>query len=133
MSPTNSWVKESSSQYLIYLDIISNRQPCNKFLHIEKNLIFVACKKVTTEWYDFPNVKSNKMLSFPFFSRGLRPDLPSPFGRKFLFCSLIQTLMEEWVHNINVCFHIILGEPYGFQTDLKKCRDHTKCTNFAVE
>ena len=26
------------------------------------------------------------MLSFLFGSRGLRPDLPSPFGRKFLFC-----------------------------------------------
>ena len=39
-----------------------------------------------TEWYDFPNVKSTKMLSFLFGSRGLRPDLPSPFGRKFLFC-----------------------------------------------
>ena len=25
------------------------------------------------------------MLSFLFGSRGLRPDLPSPFGRKFLF------------------------------------------------
>ena len=40
------------------------------------------------EWYDFPNVKSTKMLSFLFGSRGLRPDLPSPFGRKFLFCLL---------------------------------------------
>ena len=39
-----------------------------------------------TEWYDFPNVKSTKMLSFLFGSGGLRPDLPSPFGRKFLFC-----------------------------------------------
>ena len=39
-----------------------------------------------TEWYDFPNVKSTKMLSFLFGSRGLQPDLPSPFGRKFLFC-----------------------------------------------
>ena len=39
-----------------------------------------------TEWYDFPNIKSTKMLSFLFGSRGLRPDLPSPFGRKFLFC-----------------------------------------------
>ena len=28
------------------------------------------------------------MLSFLFGSRGLRPDLPSPFGRKFLFCLL---------------------------------------------
>ena len=26
------------------------------------------------------------MLSFLFGSRGLRPDLPLPFGRKFLFC-----------------------------------------------
>ena len=41
------------------------------------------------EWYDFPNVKSTKMLSFLFGSRGLRPDLPSPFGRKFLFCLLV--------------------------------------------
>ena len=39
-----------------------------------------------TEWYDFPNVKSIKMLSFLFGSRDLRPNLPSPFGRKFLFC-----------------------------------------------
>ena len=41
-----------------------------------------------TEWYDFPNVKSTKILSFLFGSRGPRPDLPSPFGRKFLFCLL---------------------------------------------
>ena len=34
------------------------------------------------EWYDFPNVKSTKMLSFLFGSRGLWPDLPSPFERK---------------------------------------------------
>ena len=40
-----------------------------------------------TEWYDFPNVKSTKMLSFLFGSRGLRSDLPSPSGRKFLFAS----------------------------------------------
>ena len=37
MRPTSSWVKERSSQYLIYLVIISNSQPYNKFLHIEKN------------------------------------------------------------------------------------------------
>ena len=37
MRPTSSWVKERSSQYLIYLVIISNSQPHNKFLHIEKN------------------------------------------------------------------------------------------------
>ena len=36
MRPTGSWVKERSSQYLIYLVIISNSQPYNKFLHIEK-------------------------------------------------------------------------------------------------
>ena len=36
MRPTSSWVKERSSQYLIYLVIISNSQPYNKFLHIEK-------------------------------------------------------------------------------------------------
>ena len=36
MCPTSSWVKERSSQYLIYLVIISNSQPYNKFLHIEK-------------------------------------------------------------------------------------------------
>ena len=36
MRPTSSWVKERSSQYLIYLVIISNSQPRKKFLHIEK-------------------------------------------------------------------------------------------------
>ena len=36
MRPTSSWVIERSSQYLIYLVIISNSQPYNKFLHIEK-------------------------------------------------------------------------------------------------
>ena len=36
MRPTSSSVKERSSQYLIYLVIISNSQPRNKFLHIEK-------------------------------------------------------------------------------------------------
>ena len=36
MRPTSSWVKERSSQYLIYLVIISNSQPYNKLLHIEK-------------------------------------------------------------------------------------------------
>ena len=36
MRPTSSWVKERSSQYLIYLVIISNSQSYNKFLHIEK-------------------------------------------------------------------------------------------------
>ena len=45
-------------------------------------------QKVITEWYDFPNVRSTKMLTFLFGSRGLRPDLPSPFGQKFLFCLL---------------------------------------------
>ena len=38
-----------------------------------------------TERYDFSNDKFTKMLRF-FGSRGLRPDLPSPFGRKFQFC-----------------------------------------------
>ena len=38
------------------------------------------------EWYDFPNVKFTKMLSFFPVSRGLQPDLPLPFGRKFQFC-----------------------------------------------
>ena len=37
MRPTSSWVKERSSKYLIYLVIISNSQPHNQFLHIEKN------------------------------------------------------------------------------------------------
>ena len=41
-----------------------------------------------TEWYVFPNVKSTEMLSFLFGSTGLWPDLPSPFGRKFLSCLL---------------------------------------------
>ena len=37
MRPTSSWVNERSSQYLIYLVIISNSQPRNEFLHIDKN------------------------------------------------------------------------------------------------
>ena len=44
MRPTSSWVIERSSQYLIYLVIISNSQPYNKFLHIEKkqkNIFFL--------------------------------------------------------------------------------------------
>ena len=55
---------------------------------IALNFLKKACKRVTTEWCDFPNVKFTKMLSFLFGSRGLRPDLPLPFGRKFLFCLL---------------------------------------------
>ena len=35
------------------------------------------------------------MLSFLFGSRGLRPDLPSPFGRKFLFC-LLGVAVRVW-------------------------------------
>ena len=34
--PASSWVKERSSQYLIYLVTISNSQSRNKFLHTEK-------------------------------------------------------------------------------------------------
>ena len=36
MRNTSSSVKQRSSQYLIYLVIISNSQPRKKFLHIEK-------------------------------------------------------------------------------------------------
>ena len=36
MRSTSSWVNERSSQYLIYLVILSNSQPRNQFLHIEK-------------------------------------------------------------------------------------------------
>ena len=37
------------------------------------------------------------MLSFLFGSRGLRPDLPSPFGRKFLFCCCITSSLEVMI------------------------------------
>ena len=33
---TSSWVNERSSQYLIYLVILSNSQPYNQFVHIGK-------------------------------------------------------------------------------------------------
>ena len=36
MHPKSSWVNERSSQYLIHLVILSNSQPCNQFLPIEK-------------------------------------------------------------------------------------------------
>ena len=37
------------------------------------------------------------MLSFLFGSRGLRPDLPSPFGRKFFFCLLVVLSLKDIV------------------------------------
>ena len=53
-------------------------------------------QKVTTEWYDFPNVKFTKMLSFLFGSRGLRPDLPSLFGGNSCFACLVHPLMIKY-------------------------------------
>ena len=51
MRPTSSWVKERSSQYLIYLVIISNCQPHNKFLHIEKNKKKIKISKQNIDIY----------------------------------------------------------------------------------
>ena len=47
-------VKERSSQYLIYLFIISNSQPRNKFLHIEKTKKNLKYQNKNIYIYIFP-------------------------------------------------------------------------------
>ena len=43
MRPTSSWVNERSSQYLIYLVILSDSQPRNQFLQMEKKPQKIEC------------------------------------------------------------------------------------------
>ena len=64
------------------------------------------------------------MLSFLFGGRGLRPDLPSPFERKFLFCLLLGHLNNEYEKSYKKLAFV-------FAYDIKTFEGYIKLSGFA--
>ena len=118
MRPTSSWVKERSSQYLIYLVIISNSQPYNKFLHIEKKtkkkfkiskqkiymyIFLYIYSNIANQynsrkcWVDLIHISNLKPLrpSSYFFSRGTRYLQSHLLLGKYMWSQLNKTFFSK--------------------------------------
>ena len=89
--PTSSWVNERSSQYLIYLVILSNSQSGNQFLHIAKKEQKKYQNKKYIYIYTYSNIasqsNSEKCHLDLIHISDLKPLGPSFFSRDLLTCS----------------------------------------------
>ena len=124
MRPTSSWVKERSSQYLIYLVIISNSQPHNKFLHLEKN------QKNIKYHNKYIYICASSLLPMLYiYGRPCESKLGSCYTFVWLVISLLTSLLLLYILLIHRVFRIYMldsqGLPYIYSIG-KRLEAHRK-------